>query len=45
MAVMYKWRERATQEGEYVPVRVEPLELQYVDEISMLPVYVNVCVM
>lgn len=39
MAVIYKWRERFTQEGEPVPMRVEPLELNYVEEISILPVY------
>lgn len=39
-AFLYTWEERITSEGEYVPVRVQPLELEYIDKIALLPVYV-----
>lgn len=39
-AFLYTWEERVTSEGEYLPVRVQPLELQYIDKIALLPVYV-----
>ena len=38
-AFLYTWEERLTSEGEYVPVRVQPLELEYIDRIALLPVY------
>jgi len=38
-AFLYTWEERITSEGEYVPVRVQPLELEYIDRIALLPVY------
>jgi hypothetical protein len=40
-AFLDTWEERVTCEGEHVPVRVQPLELEYIDKIALLPLYAN----
>lgn len=38
--VVYKWWHRTTPEGEEIPVRVDPINLHYIGEVNMLPVFV-----